>query len=214
MTQSPADMRISYDKAVLLEDEVAADPIEQFARWFADAKAGGLLEPNAMALATADLAGRPSVRMVLLKGFDARGFTFFTNLESRKAGEIAANAQASLLFWWDRLHRQVRIEGTIEPVQAAEADAYFATRPYGSRIGAWSSPQSRPIDGRAVLEAAEAAHRGRFPEAADVPRPPHWGGYRVVPAAIELWQGRVSRLHDRLRWSRTDTGWRIERLAP
>jgi pyridoxamine 5'-phosphate oxidase len=167
-----------------------------------------------MALATVGADGRPAVRMVLLKGFDARGFAFYTNLESRKAAELAANPRAALLFWWDRLHRQVRVEGPVEPVEAAEADAYFASRPYGSRIGAWASPQSRVVEGRAVLEAREAELAARFPEDAPVPRPPHWGGYRVRPELFEFWQGRRSRLHDRLRYAREGSGWRVERLAP
>lgn len=209
---TPADLRQHYDAATLLEADALSDPIAQFGRWFDEAVGAGLIEPNAMTLATADAAGRPAARMVLLKEFDARGFVFYTNHESRKATELAENARASLLFWWDRLHRQVRIEGAVEKVGGADADAYFASRPYGSRIGAWASPQSRVIAGREPLEAREAELCARFPT--EVPRPPHWGGYRVLPDVIEFWQGRPSRLHDRLRYRLEADAWIVERLAP
>jgi pyridoxamine 5'-phosphate oxidase len=211
---APSGLRREYDREVLLEAEAERDPFVQLGRWFEEAAAGEIYEPNAMALATVAADGRPSLRMVLLKGMDERGLSFFTNLESRKAQEIAANPNAALLFWWDRLHRQVRVEGAIEPVGPDEAEAYFATRPYGSRIGAWASPQSRVIEGRGWLEAREAALRERYPEDAGVPRPAHWGGFRLLPETYEFWQGRRSRLHDRLCYRRQESSWVMERLAP
>jgi pyridoxamine 5'-phosphate oxidase len=211
---APSGLRREYDREVLLEAQAERDPFVQLGRWFEEAAAGEIYEPNAMALATVAADGRPSLRMVLLKGMDDRGLSFFTNLESRKAQEIAANPNAALLFWWDRLHRQVRVEGAIEPVGPDEAEAYFATRPHGSRIGAWASPQSRVIEGRGWLEAREAALRERYPEDAGVPRPAHWGGFRLLPETYEFWQGRRSRLHDRLCYRRQESSWVMERLAP
>jgi pyridoxamine 5'-phosphate oxidase len=172
-----------------------------------------LLEPNAMTLATVDAAGQPAARTVLLKAIDPRGLTFYTNLDSRKARELAANPKAALLFWWPPHARQVRFEGTIEAVDEAEADAYFATRPRGSQLGAWASAQSSVIADRAALEAAEQEIAERF-AGGPVPRPPFWGGYRLTPERVEFWQGRTNRLHDRLRYTRLADGWQIERLAP
>jgi pyridoxamine 5'-phosphate oxidase len=213
MDPSLAAMRRDYAAAGLSEEDALADPIEQFQRWFDDARRAEVHEPNAMTLATVDAAGQPAARIVLLKGVDQRGLAFFTNRESRKADHIGANPKAALVFWWGPLERQVRFEGTIEEVDAAEADAYFQSRPKDSQLAAWASAQSRVIADRAELEAAERHHRERFGEG-DVPRPPFWGGYRLAPARVEFWHGRRSRLHDRLRYTRVGDGWRIERLAP
>jgi pyridoxamine 5'-phosphate oxidase len=212
MDEALAGMRRDYETRGLSEADVLPDPLEQFRRWFDEAREVGLMEPNAMALATVDASGQPAARTVLLKGLDARGLTFFTNLEIRKARALAANPKASLLFWWPPQARQVRFEGEIERVEDGEADAYFASRPRGSQIGAWASAQSRVVAGRAALEAAEREIAARFPT--EVPRPPFWGGYRLVPACVEFWQGRLNRLHDRLRYTRRGQGWTIERLAP
>ena len=198
----------------LSEADLAPDPFAQFQAWFDTALAAGLPEPNAMTLDTATPDGRPSARMVLIKGVDPRGFVFYTNYESRKGRELEANPWAALVFYWPELERQIRIEGRVERVAAEESDAYFASRPLGSRLGAWASPQSQVIPGRDVLEARLRDLEARF-ASGDVPRPPHWGGYRVVPEAVEFWQGRPSRLHDRLRYTRQADGrWAIERLAP
>ena len=214
MSIDAAAMRRDYSRRPLDEAAVEPDPLAQFGRWFEEARGSGILEPNAMALATATADGKPSVRTVLLKGFDADGFVFYTSKISRKAAEMGASPYASLLFWWDRLERQVRIEGEVAPVADAEADAYFATRPRAARIAAWASSQSAVVEGgRAALEAEEARQAARF-EGVEVPRPPFWGGYRLRPEAIELWQGRENRLHDRLRYRRDGDGWVIERLAP
>jgi pyridoxamine 5'-phosphate oxidase len=207
-----ADIRQQYMRAGLVEKDAAADPFTQFDRWFHDALQAELPLPNAMTLATASAAGRPSARAVLLKGVDASGFVFYTNYASRKARELAANPHAALVFVWTQLERQVRIEGAIEKVSAEESDAYFDSRPLGSRLGAWASPQSMVLPGRLALATKVAAivlRYGKHP-----PRPPHWGGYRVLPEAIEFWQGRRSRLHDRLLYTKQAGGWKIERLAP
>ncbi|SOE51216.1 Pyridoxamine 5'-phosphate oxidase [plant metagenome] len=209
---SIADLRQTYDKNVLLEDQAASSPIDQFGLWFDQALAGKVPEPNAMTLATADAAGRPSARIVLLKGYDPDGFVFYTNYESRKGEDLAAQPWASLLFFWQALERQVRIEGPVEKVSAADSDAYYKVRPLGSRIGAWASKQSQPIS-RDELEARNAQYTASLGE--DPPRPPHWGGYRLRPESMEFWQGRPSRLHDRLVYRRDDGGiWRVVRLSP
>ncbi|HTQ01414.1 MAG TPA: pyridoxamine 5'-phosphate oxidase [Casimicrobiaceae bacterium] len=208
-----AELRTEYKRASLDESDVARDPFVQFAQWFDAARTSAVPEPNAMTLATVDAAGRPAARIVLLKEVDARGFVFYTNYESRKGRELLARRDAALLFFWAELERQVRIEGAVEMVDAATADAYFRTRPRLSRIGAWASPQSEPLPGRAALERSFAEADRRYP-GEEVPRPPHWGGYRVVPVSIEFWQGRVSRLHDRIEYRRDGESWRIGRLAP
>jgi pyridoxamine 5'-phosphate oxidase len=208
-----AAMRREYASAGLSEEDALADPIEQFQRWFDDARRAEVHEPNAMTLATVDDTGRPAARIVLLKGVDQRGLAFFTNRESRKGREIAGNPRAAIVFWWGPIQRQVRFEGQIEDVDESEADAYFGSRPKGSQLAAWASAQSTVIADRAALQAAERLHRERFGDDL-VPRPPFWGGYRLVPDRAEFWHGRESRLHDRLRYTRTPDAWRIERLAP
>jgi pyridoxamine 5'-phosphate oxidase len=205
-------LRREYLGQPLNERDAASDPFEQFARWFDEARAVEA-DPTAMTLATATAAGRPSARMVLLKGFDARGYVFYTNFESRKAGELDGTHRAALLFYWPAFERQVRVEGTVSRVDDAESDAYFVTRPLESRWSAHASPQSRPIDGRESLEAQVARVRAQYGDAP--PRPASWGGYRVVPDAFEFWQGRPNRLHDRLAYARADDGtWHLQRLAP
>ena len=207
-----AQLRVDYKHAALGEREAAPDPFDQFARWFDEAATASLPEPNAMTLATVDATGRPAARIVLLKGVDARGFVFHTNYASRKGRDLDADPRVALLFFWAELERQVRIEGTAERASAAESDAYFAARPRGSQISAWASPQSAPVPDRAWLEMQVAAVQARF--ASDVPRPSNWGGIRVVPSRFEFWQGRESRLHDRLVWTREGDRWTIGRLAP
>ena len=207
-------MRQEYQSEVLTEGDLAEDWPTQFGRWLAEAGAAGLADPNALVLATADADadGRPSARTVLLKGYDVRGFVFFTNYESRKGQELAANPQASLVFPWYPLHRQVIVTGPVERTSRAETEDYFAIRPRGAQLGAWASAQSQPIPDRAALEQAWAAAEQRFP--GEVPAPPHWGGYRLAPTSVEFWQGQISRLHDRLRYRLSGQSWIVERLSP
>lgn len=210
---SLADLRRDYSLASLDLADVAADPIDQFSRWFDEARRADILEPNAMTLATATPDGLPSARIVLLKDVSPRGFTFFTDYRSRKGEELAANPRAALVFLWKEVERQVRITGTVERVSREESAAYYRSRPAGSRIGAWASRQSAVIAARSALEEAVASAAARYPDD-DIPLPPHWGGYRVIPGELEFWQGRSNRLHDRLRYRASTEGWRIERLSP
>ncbi|MBX3606407.1 MAG: pyridoxamine 5'-phosphate oxidase [Piscinibacter sp.] len=209
---SLAQLRKSYERAELDESASAADPLQQFEAWLQQAIAAEVPEPNAMTLATVGPDGRPSTRIVLIKGCDARGIVWYTNYESRKGRELAGNPQAALQFHWVELERVVRIEGRVEQVAAAESDAYYASRPLDSRIGAWASPQSQVIPSRAVLVANAARYGAQY--LLNPPRPPHWGGYRLVPDRFEFWQGRKSRLHDRLRYRLAGGAWVRERLAP
>ena len=203
-----------YERNPPLNDaDVLPDPLAQFERWLADAGAAGVFEPTAMSLATVSAAGRPSLRIVLFKGIYEGGFTFYTNYDSRKGEELAARPEAALTFWWDRLERQVRIEGRVERVPRELSDRYFHSRPRGSQIGAYTSQQSRILEKRAELDARLAATEQQF-AGQDIPLPDYWGGYRVVPETIEFWQGRANRVHDRLLYTRVGGGWRIQRLEP
>jgi pyridoxamine 5'-phosphate oxidase len=208
-----SSLRKEYTSAGLDRADLDPDPIVQFHEWFEKVIDADLHEPNAMILATASTDGKPSARTVLLKGYDEQGFVFYTNYEGRKANEIEANPMCALLFYWGELERQVRIEGRASRLSGEESDSYFATRPRESRLGAWASEQSRPVDDRSILEervrALEAEYEGRV-----IPRPPFWGGYRVEPDTIEFWQGRENRLHDRIVYHRSERGWKIVRLQP
>ncbi|WP_420155198.1 pyridoxamine 5'-phosphate oxidase [Siphonobacter sp.] len=207
-------LRENYTRGILDQNTVHANPLEQFRQWFTEAASSQLPEPNAMHLATVTADGQPSGRIVLLKTVDERGFVWYTNYESKKGQELASSARAALTFFWVELERQVRVEGIVEKVSPEESDAYFAVRPRGSQIGAWASPQSNIIDSRAILEAREQKMMDRFANQ-PIPRPPHWGGYRLLPRRLEFWQGRASRLHDRIQYEWTeDERWAIERLAP
>jgi len=211
---SIADLRKSYERAELSEDASHADPLQQFDQWLKEALSAELPEPNAMTLATVGSNLRPSTRMVLIKGYDARGLVWYTNYDSRKGQELAGNPFAALQFHWVELERVVRIEGRVHKISAEESDAYYQSRPLDSRIGAWASPQSQVIEGRSVLVAQAAKYAAQY--LLQPPRPPHWGGYRLVPDRWEFWQGRRSRLHDRLVYSRSDQDslWGRQRLAP
>ncbi len=209
----PLAGRRTYARGTLDEGAVARDPFAQFRTWLEEAVAAELLEANAMALATVSPDGVPAARVVLLRGYDERGFAFYTNYESDKARDLAASGRAALLFYWAALERQIRIEGTVAVLEAAESDAYFRTRPRGHRLSAWASPQSRPVPDRAFLEERMRSFERRF-EGQDVERPGHWGGYRVIPERFEFWQGRPDRVHDRIEYRRHQDGWSVARLGP
>jgi pyridoxamine 5'-phosphate oxidase len=208
-----ADIRKEYQLQTLSEKEVTANPIHQFTKWWNDAIQSSIDEVNAFTLATATLQGKPSARIVLLKGYDENGFVFFTNYESEKGNQLAENPHASMVFFWKELQRQIRIEGVIEKVSAKESDDYFLSRPAGSRIGAWASPQSKIIINRSEIERNAEKFQQQYTDG-NIPRPPYWGGYRLKPMLIEFWQGRPNRLHDRIQYTLQNNDWKINRLAP
>lgn len=216
MNASSADIaaiRKDYQLAALDEVHVGDDPLSFFAKWFQEARASQVNEVNAMTLATVDANGKPHARIVLLKGLDAEGFVFFTNYNSAKGSDLLTHPFAALVFFWPELERQVRVEGKVEKVTGAESDTYFQSRPDGSKLGAWASPQSQKIEDRDILDASYKKYLTEF-TGSDIPRPDHWGGYRIIPEKIEFWQGRSSRMHDRIVFSRSDAGWAKFRLAP
>ncbi len=213
MNEAISDIRKDYKLKSLLEKDVKSNPIDQFSEWWNEAVNSQIEEVNAITLATATTEGVPSARIVLLKGFTYEGFKFYTNYESHKGKELAINPHAALVFFWKELERQVRIEGTVEKLSEEDSEAYFNTRPAASRIGAWASPQSEPISGRSILEENVLKYKAQFGEE-NIPKPPHWGGYIVKPSVIEFWQGRRSRLHDRIQYTKHNFDWHIQRIAP
>jgi pyridoxamine 5'-phosphate oxidase len=212
MKKELQNLRENYTKGALLKEEVASNPLDQFEAWFNDYKKTKVKDANAFILATADAQGKVSSRVLLLKGIDQGGFEFYTNYQSKKGKQMAANLQVSLTFYWPELERQVRVEGAVEKLSKEESDTYFKSRPYESQIGAWVSPQSKEIKERKVLQKREKELKEKYPN--KVPRPAHWGGYRVLPAMVEFWQGRPSRLHDRIVYQKKGEQWKTARLAP
>ena len=214
LTHKLADIRTNYSRQALSEESVSEDPISQFQVWLEEALQAEVDEPTAMVLSTVNAAGRPSARVVLLKDVSPKGFSFFTNYDSRKGQEIKENPYVSVTFFWPALERQVRIEGKVVKVAPKVSDAYFQSRPRGSQIGAWASPQSKEVESREVLEEADKKLTEQYAAAEIVPRPPHWGGYQLQPQQVEFWQGRPNRLHDRIVYEQQESGWKIKRIAP